>query len=269
MHSASSSEDMNDDSGNSAFGNSLQAQQRFGSGSQNAPFGGGSLSPVQEDGRMSQSTSPVPQHSNMSSSGDDLRLKAKLDEKKRLEAQLEEKKKKLLASKLKKSQAAKKSSGLNASATPFVPGGGFSPATTPPPDEASSNTNLAERNAQRFSAQNQDNAVRSMLPSDLKARAENEDNDVGNTYVTASDKNRADLGTAKSLVGTCKYMCPDDELLRREREGDIQQLEIPQPGTLHPAHWTLRDTAVKRFRRSAADYKLDVVSVAHTTGFKH
>jgi hypothetical protein len=27
---------------------------------------------------------------------------------------------------------------------------------------------------------------------------------------------------------------------------------------LHPADWTLRNTVVKRFRRSAADYKLDV-----------
>lgn len=53
-------------------------------------------------------------------------------------------------------------------------------------------------------------------------------------------------------------MCPDEELLRREREGDIQLLELVRPGELHPADWTLRNTAIKRFRRSAADYKLDV-----------
>jgi hypothetical protein len=53
-------------------------------------------------------------------------------------------------------------------------------------------------------------------------------------------------------------MCPDDELIRRQKEGDIQLLETPQPGTIHPTTWTLRNTAVKRFRRSAADYKLDV-----------
>mmetsp|Transcript_1827 Transcript_1827/g.4769 ORF Transcript_1827/g.4769 Transcript_1827/m.4769 type:complete len:1347 (-) Transcript_1827:2062-6102(-) len=53
-------------------------------------------------------------------------------------------------------------------------------------------------------------------------------------------------------------MCPDDELQRRENESDVQALEIPLPGILHPPHWTLKDTAIKRFRRSAADYKLDV-----------
>jgi hypothetical protein len=66
------------------------------------------------------------------------------------------------------------------------------------------------------------------------------------------------LKNAVSLIGTCMHMCPDEELLRREREGDVQLLEIPQPGKLHPADWTLRNTVVKRFRRSAADYKLDV-----------
>ena len=53
-------------------------------------------------------------------------------------------------------------------------------------------------------------------------------------------------------------MCPDEELLRREKEGDIQMLETPDPGGIHPAGWTLRNTAVKRFRRSAADFKLDI-----------
>ena len=69
---------------------------------------------------------------------------------------------------------------------------------------------------------------------------------------------REDLDKAVALVGTCPYYCPDEELLRRERESDIQLLETPMPGKLHPADWTLRDTVVKRFRRSAADYKLDV-----------
>ncbi len=34
--------------------------------------------------------------------------------------------------------------------------------------------------------------------------------------------------------------------------------KITDPGGLHPEDWTLRDTAVKRFRRSAADFKLDI-----------
>ena len=33
--------------------------------------------------------------------------------------------------------------------------------------------------------------------------------------------------------------------------------KITDPGGLHPETWTLRDTAVKRFRRSAADFKPD------------
>eukprot|EP00978_Attheya_sp_CCMP212_P040116 scaffold215595_cov68-Attheya_sp.AAC.1 len=60
-----------------------------------------------------------------------------------------------------------------------------------------------------------------------------------------------------SLTGTCLAMCPDEELIRREMEGDIQLLETPN-SKLHPADWNLRNTAVKRFRRSAADFKLNI-----------
>ena len=52
-------------------------------------------------------------------------------------------------------------------------------------------------------------------------------------------------------------MCPDEELLRHEEENDIQMLEIPHVDIV-PKGWTLRDTAVKRFRRSAADYTLNI-----------
>jgi len=78
------------------------------------------------------------------------------------------------------------------------------------------------------------------------------------TFDQQKSTKREDLSTAKALVGTCEFFCPDEELLRREGENDIQQLEIPLPGRLHPSNWTLRNTVVKRFRRSAADYKLDV-----------
>jgi len=74
----------------------------------------------------------------------------------------------------------------------------------------------------------------------------------------AEPRTREDLDTAGSLTGTCQHMCPDEELVRRERENDIQLLETTMPGTIHPQGWTLRNTAIKRFRRSAADYKLDV-----------
>ena len=76
---------------------------------------------------------------------------------------------------------------------------------------------------------------------------------------TGGQSARENLENAVSLVGTCEHMCPDEELLRRERESDVQLLERPVPdGKLHPTSWTLRSTMVKRFRRSAADYKLDV-----------
>jgi hypothetical protein len=61
----------------------------------------------------------------------------------------------------------------------------------------------------------------------------------------------------ENLVGKCMFMCPDEELLRRESENDIQLLELPHPD-IHPTTWTLRETAIKRFRRSAADFKLDI-----------
>ena len=118
---------------------------------------------------------------------------------------------------------------------------------------------LAERNAIRFGEQDR-SATREMLPPAMRIKAER--TTPPPVISTDSDQQRStereDLKTAKALVGTCENFCPEEELLRREREGDIQQLEIPLPGKLHPAHWTLQQTAVKRFRRSAADYKLDV-----------
>lgn len=68
---------------------------------------------------------------------------------------------------------------------------------------------------------------------------------------------RENLDDAVALVGLCAHMCPDEEISRREAESDVQLLERPDP-SLHPPHWTLRDTMIKRFRRSAADFKLDV-----------
>ena len=101
------------------------------------------------------------------------------------------------------------------------------------------------------------------LPQDMSSSSSSARTNQGGAYKPTSSgvvptTERETLADATSLVGTCPYMCPDEELERREREGDIQLLEQPRPGELHPAHWTLRDTVVKRFRRSAADYKLDV-----------
>lgn len=89
----------------------------------------------------------------------------------------------------------------------------------------------------------------SALPDSLDAQTDDDDD------VPDVDLNKP---SSSSLVGTCVHMCPDDELIRRELESDIQLLEYPDPGGIHPPSWTLRHTAVKRFRRSAADFKLDI-----------
>lgn len=127
------------------------------------------------------------------------------------------------------------------------------PAVANPP--AADTASLAQRNAARFDQSSANSTTRALLPTDLQAKAGQA---VDYAALRSSGGDREDLDQAKSLVGKCPYMCPDEELLRREREGDIQLLEMVQPGTLHPAGWTLRNTAIKRFRRSAADYKLDV-----------
>lgn len=189
----------------------------------------------------------------------EVKLKAKIEEKKRiLAAKLEEKRKKQLEKEVEKKRQSQASTSLNASAPPFAPSN--ISRSRDKKDEQS----LAERNALRFGDQSNRTKTRDMLPSDMKAKES-----IGQTrrapspvVDTPSDQQKAtareDLQSAKALVGTCEYFCPDEELLRRERESDIQQLEIPLPGKLHPDDWTLRNTVVKRFRRSAADYKLDV-----------
>ena len=116
---------------------------------------------------------------------------------------------------------------------------------------------VAQRNAVRF-AESNDTTTRSQLPSDLQDQQSAEAIAAQTALRNSGGSGgREHLENAVSLVGTCTYMCPDEELLRREREGDIQLLERPDI-QIHPSTWTLRDTMVKRFRRSAADYKLDV-----------
>jgi hypothetical protein len=182
------------------------------------------LSPIQEtmgDAEDEAAMSPVPNE-------DDARLAT-------LKAKMQAKKKRLEELKRRKEASSHGSSVLpDASAAE-----GVTAALALPTDQS-----LAERNVLRFA----------------KASAE-AGGAPPSSYVDFSDPSRddrEDLENAVSLVGTCDQMCPEDELLRRQREGDIQLLELPQPGTIHPEGWTIRDTAVKRFRRSAADYKLDV-----------
>ena len=203
------------------------------------------LSPVPVEAPMTDSTSPMPHESDSfgaNSRGEEFELKAKMEEKKRLQAQIEEKKRKLLERQLKKAQG--KESSLSADAAPYVP-----TAST------SAETSTAQRNVPRFSTQAHSSSERSQRPFDLRDKV---DRGLNNGNDVQKESNREHLEHAVSLVGTCPNMCPEEELERRGKEGDIQQLEIPQPGILHPPDWTLRNTAVKRFRRSAADYKLDI-----------
>lgn len=191
-------------------------------------------------------------------------LKARIEEKKK---RVGEKMKRVEEQKRKKAEAAARKTELSAAAPAYVPSpapafiGGPPP---PPPSLARSSTSsqpgqsLADKNALRFSSTKNDASIRSHLPADLRAMAESTST---TDYASLRVEEREDpqnLENAVSLQGVCAHMCPDEELLRRERESDIQLLEIPQPGRLHPESWTLRNTVVKRFRRSAADYKLDV-----------
>jgi hypothetical protein len=181
----------------------------------------------------------VKEQNQMSSIQDDVET-SKQD----LLAKLKAKKDKLMRLAEKKNKAKSNNDGttLNPNATVFEPRN--------KPEEQ--NNSLAEKNAVRFAgATNQ--ATRALMPSELAGAAV----DYASLRVEGR-KDRENLENAVSLVGTCTFMCPDEELLRRERESDIQLLEIPLPGKLHPSDWTLRNTVVKRFRRSAADYKLDV-----------
>jgi SAC3/GANP family len=159
-----------------------------------------------------------------------------------LQAKIAEKKKKIEEKRQRElEEKRKEASSLRPNATPFQP---FANAAE-----------VAERNAVRF-AESTDPSTKSQLPADLLEQSA----DLAAQSAlrnTGGAGGRAHLRQAVSLVGTCLHMCPDEELLRREREGDIQLLERPDP-LVHPVAWTLRDTMVKRFRRSAADYKLDV-----------
>lgn len=196
------------------------------------PFGGGNSSRNNQRQGLG-GLSPIPESAD-DTTGQEEGDSDKLAE---LKARIEEKKRKLLEQKRRKETLA-------------------ASHRTGTPD-------LAQRNAVRFGSNNNNNAsetTRAHLPADI---VQNESSTAVSSNIRSSipggaPSEREHLSEAVSLVGTCMYMCPDEELLRRQREGDIQLLEIPRPGELHPPSWTLRDTVVKRFRRSAADFKLDV-----------
>lgn len=175
------------------------------------------------------------------------RLKAKMEERKLLQEKIEEKKRRLLEKKKKQSNR----SALNADAPSFFPGA--KETKNEPADSEHVKQQQAVREGKpafrKWQGDERSSKMRDLLPFEIQPTANAQDN------LNARNE-REDLKNAVALVGTCLHMCPDDELLRRERENDIQLLEIPMPGTLHPKDWTLRNTMIKRFRRSAADYKV-------------
>lgn len=208
---------------NSNWGSSANSSNPFSS-----PANTGGLTTIQES--EASMDSGLPSSATMQPSQDEVlaTLKAKIEQKKK---RLEEKR--------------KKEETFDSKSSSPVPG---------------DVTNLTEKNAIRFATRNIAD-TKSHLPTDLLSKGDDYDDDVNPSFIRTSGEgggNRGDLENAVSLMGTCINMCPDEEITRRERESDIQLLEKPLPGTIHPSSWTLRDTMVKRFRRSAADYKLDV-----------
>jgi len=211
-----------------------------------SPFAGGGAQPFSTSSTMSS----IPEKNviDNTKTNDAVRrnidsAQAQMEEKKRiLRAKIEEKKRKLLEKQQKKREEARSKSPTPMSAP--------TKSSTNQRDlqkkPQTANQSLAERNALRFAKHHNNQAsMRSQSP-------------VPAPSSTGNSKEREDLKHAVSLVGLCQTMCPFDELERRKNESDIQALEVPLPGTLHPPNWTLNDTAIKRFRRSAADYKLDV-----------
>ena len=236
--------------GPSPFGKQTTQDDDMGDArTSHSPVLGASHSPVPEASMLS----PTPYNA---SDDDNEKVAARKEaELARLKAKLADKRKKLEEAKLRKSASENspppspkqlRTSGKLSS----ISDRSDSPEPAAPVGRSSSPKlaapgSLAARNALRFGPKV--NVTRSQLPDDLDTTA----------VSTQNECDVVDLQNAKSLVGTCQYMCPDDELKRRENEGDIQLLETVHPA-IHPAGWTLRNTAVKRFRRSAADYKLDI-----------
>lgn len=204
----------------------------------------GSISPVMTDASSFLSSSDTNKDKTAPSSEASrlLELKAKIEEKK-----------KRLELKMRIEMQGNRQPKANEAAR-NAPGGKSSPVPSVRDEKDVATSAMAERNSLRFansSANHQD--TKSLLPTDMQDQAP-----IDYSALRQAPTDALDLGSAKSLVGTCVHMCPDEELRRRQQEGDIQLLELVRPGDLHPEEWTLRDTVVKRFRRSAADYKLDV-----------
>jgi SAC3/GANP family len=200
-----------------------------------------------DDGPIVSSALPFGQPVPMFSAADSKKSQRELAA---LVAKIAEKKKKIREKKHRKSlhatQTTTSTAALQADASPLNPSSSTLAQLDP---------SIAQLNALRF-AESNDSATRSQLPSDLLLLSADVIAAQTALWNSGGQGDRENLESAVALAGTCEYMCPDEELVRREREGDVQLLERPDK-QLHPSSWTLRNTMVKRFRRSAADYKLD------------
>ena len=177
-----------------------------------------------------------------------------------LRAKIQEKRKKL-QEKLKKDGEQQRQQGRDGDANDATAGTNTAVAAADGAKgrDGEANASLAARNAVRFgiavTAGGTDGdatatALGRLLPPDLRDRrtkvecaparggAEDDDGNDGieedEVYVVGGgggdgggdDLNLRILSNARSLIGTCASMCPDEELLRREKEGDIQLLEV-------------------------------------------
>jgi len=188
--------------------------------------------------------SPTPEEGDADDDDDMEDGKQKEEELNKLKAKLELKKKMLAERKKKKEieAAAAANTPAAAPATEQQPSTQFTPSSTSsshlPPDLQQRYKEVEEKLAAKRAALTA--GIEDDIPEDDTLRT-----------------NNTPANPTKSLSGTCTSMCPDEEIIQRDMEGDIQLLEIPH-AAIHSKGATLRDTAVKRFRRSAADFKLDI-----------
>ena len=183
---------------------------------------------------------------------------AQMEEKKRiLTAKIEEKKRRLAERQQRKRREEEESGRRSKSPT-------MQSATPTPPMRQTNQQQQQQRPPMRTNQPNQQqtlaerNALRFASTPSVTVRARSPTTTTTTSISTSTSTGREDLHQAVNLVGICMTMCPTDELQTRRNENDIQAMEIAMPGRLHPSNWTQQDTAVKRFRRSAADFKLDV-----------
>ena len=121
----------------------------------------------------------------------------------------------------------------------------FSPPPAVEREEGGGREDLAEKNRERFKRTSEVSGDRTGVP------------DSAATSSTAPPPAFAGpLKNALSLRGACLTMCPESEILSRDRMAEMKTFERPHP-SVHPPSWTLKDTAIKRFQSSSAGHKLD------------